>query len=54
MIAGEIKEEVLFCSQLGVIVQSIRDCAVWSHLPLALGSAVVAGSMVEVVGTVVD
>ena len=52
MIAGAIEEEVLFCSQLGVIEQSVRDCAVRSRLPLALGGAVVAGAMVEVVGTV--
>ena len=51
MIAGAIEEEVLFRSQLGVIEQSARDCAVRSRLPLALGSAVVAGTMVEVVGT---
>ena len=52
MIAGAIEEEVLFYSQLGVIEQSVRDCAVWSRLPLARGGAVVAGTMVEVVGTV--
>ena len=52
MIAGAIEEEVLFRSQLGVTKQSIRDCAVRSRLPLALGGAVVAGTMVEVVGTV--
>ena len=38
MIAGAIEEEVLFCSWLGVIKQSIR--------------AVVAGTMFEVEGTV--
>ena len=53
MTAGEIKDEVLFRSQLGVIEQSVRDCAVRSRLPFALGGAVVAGTMVEVVGTVV-
>ena len=47
-----MKEEVLFRSQLSVIEQSVRECAVWSRLPLALGSAVVAGTMVEVVRTV--
>ena len=52
MIAGAIEEKVLFCSQLGVIEQSVRDCAVWSRLPLTLGGAVIAGTMVEVVGTV--
>ena len=52
MIAGAIEEEVMFRSQLGVIEQSVRDCAVWSRLSLALGGAVVAGTMVEVVGTV--
>ena len=51
MIAGETKE-VMFRSQLGVIKQSVRDCAVRSHLPFALGGAVVDGTMVEVVGTV--
>ena len=50
MIAGAIEEEVLFCSQLGVIKQSVRDCAALSRLSLALGGAVVAGTMVEVVG----
>ena len=54
MIAGETKDEVLFRSQLGVIVQSARDCAVRNRLPLALGSVVVAGTMVEIVGTVVE
>ena len=54
MIAGEIKEEVLFRSQLGVIEQSVRNCTVRSRLPFALGGAVVAGTMVEVVGTVVE
>ena len=49
MIAEAI-EEVMFRSQRGVIEQSVRDCAVRSRLPLALG-AVVAGTMVEVVGT---
>ena len=52
MIAGASEEEVLFRSQLGVIEQSVRDCVVRSRLPLALGGAVVAGIMVEVVGTV--
>ena len=42
----------MFRSQLGVIEQSVRDCAIRSHLPLALGGAVVAGTVVEVVGTV--
>ena len=51
MIAGSIKEEAVFRSQLGVIEQSVRDCAVQSRLPLALGGAVVAGTVVEVVGT---
>ena len=54
MIAGEIKEEVLFRSQLGVIEQSGRDCVVRSRLPLAWGGAVVAETMVGVVGTVVE
>ena len=49
---GAIKEELLFRSQGGVIEQSVRDIAVRSRLPLALGGAVVAGTMVEVVGTV--
>ena len=52
MIAGAIEEEVLFRSQLGVIEQSVRDCAVRSRLPLVLGGAVVAGTMAEVVGIV--
>ena len=52
MIVGAVEEEVLFCSQLGVIEQSVRDCAVRSRLSLALGGAVVAGTMVEVVGAV--
>ena len=52
MIAGTIEEEVLFRSQRGVIEQSVRDCAVRSRLPSVLGGAVVAGTMVEVVGTV--
>ena len=52
MIAEAI-EEVMFRSQRGVIEQSVRDCEVRSRLPLALGGAVVAGTMVEVVGTVV-
>ena len=54
MIAGEIREKVLFFPQLGVIEQSVRDCAVWSHLPLALRGAVVSGTMVGIVGTVVE
>ena len=52
MISGAIKKRVLFRSQLGVIEQSVRDCAVRSRLPLALGGAEVAGTMVEVVGPV--
>ena len=52
MIAGAIEEDVMFRSQRGVIEQSVRDCVVRSRLPLALGGAVVAGTMVEVVGTV--
>ena len=52
MIAGTTKEEVRFRFQLGVIEQSFRDCAVRSSLPLALRGSVVAGTMVEVVGTV--
>ena len=52
MIAGAIEEEVMFRSKLGVIEQSVRDCAVWSRLSLALRGTVVAGTMVEVVGTV--
>ena len=52
MIAGEIKEEVMFRSQLGVIEQSAHDCAVRSRFLLALGGAVVAGTMFEVVETV--
>ena len=51
MVAGAIKE-VMFRSQLGVIEQSVLDCAVRSCLPLALGGAVVAETMVEAVGTV--
>ena len=54
MIAGEIKEQVLFRSQLGVIEQCARGCAVRSRLPLALGGAVVVGTMVEVIETVVE
>ena len=54
MIAGALKEEVLFCSQLDVIEQSVCDRAVWSRLPLALGGAVVAGTMVKAAGTVVE
>ena len=42
MIAGAVEEEVPFRSQLGVIEQSFRDCAVQGRLPLALGGAVVA------------
>ena len=46
VIAGEIKEEVLVL---------VRDYyAVRSRLPLALGGAVVTGTMVEVVGTRVE
>ena len=52
MIAEAIEEEVLFCSQLGVIEQPVRNCVVRSRLLLALGGAVAAGTMVEVVGTV--
>ena len=52
MIAEAIEEEVLFRSQRGIIEQSVRDCAVRSRLPFALGRAVVVGTMVEVVGTV--
>ena len=52
MVAGAIEEEVLLRSQLGVIEQSVRDCTVRSRLLLALRGAVVAGTMVEVVGTV--
>ena len=52
MITGAIKEEVMFRSQLDVIEQSVRDCAVRSRLPLALGGAAVAGTMIEVFGTV--
>ena len=52
MIAGAIEEQVRFRFQLGVIEQSVRDCAVRSSLPLALGDSVVAGTMVAVVGTV--
>ena len=52
MIAGAIEEEVMFHSQRGVIEQSVRDCAIRSRLPLALGGAVVAGTMAEIVGTV--
>ena len=52
MIAGAIEEDVMFRSQRGAIEQSVRDCVVRSRLPLALGGAVVAGTMVEVVGTV--
>ena len=52
MIAGAIEGGLMFHSQLGVIEQSVRDCAVRSRLPLALGGAVVVGTMVEVVGTV--
>ena len=52
MIAGANEKEVLFRSQLGVIEQFVRDCAVRSRLPLALEGAVVAGTTVEVVGTV--
>ena len=52
VIAEAIEEEVLFFPQLGVIEQSVRDFAVRSRLPLALGGAVVAETMVEVVGTV--
>ena len=52
MIAGAVEEKVMFRSQLGVIEQSVRDCAARSRLPLALKGAVVAGTMVEVVGTV--
>ena len=37
-----------------MIEQSVRDCAVWSYLPLALGGAVVAGTMVEVVGAMIE
>ena len=53
MIAGEIKQEFLFRSQLGVIKQSVHDCSFRRHLPLALDGAVVAGTM-EVVGTVTE
>ena len=52
MIAGAIEEEVLFSSQLGVIEQPVRHCAVRSRLPLVLRGAVVTETMVEVVGTV--
>ena len=45
MIAGAIEEEVMFRSQLCVIEQSVRDCVVWSRLPLALGGVVVAGTV---------
>ena len=51
MIAEAI-EGVMFRSQRGVIEKSVRDCEVRSRLPLALEGAVVAGTMVEVVGTV--
>ena len=44
----------MFRSQIGVNKQSVRDCAFRSHLSLALGGAVVAGTMVEVIGTVVE
>ena len=54
MIAGEIKQEFLFRSRLGVIKQSVHDCAVRRHLPLALDDAVFAGTMDEVVGTVAE
>ena len=46
MITGASEEEVMFRSQLGVIEQSVCDYAVWNRLPLALGGAVVAGTMV--------
>ena len=52
MIAEAVEKEVLFRSKLGAIEQSVRDCAVRSRLPLGLGGAAVAGTMVEVVGTV--
>ena len=52
MIAESVKVEVTFRSQLGVIEQPVRDCAVRSRLPLALGGAVVAETVVEVLGTV--
>ena len=52
MISGAIEGELRFRSQLGVSEQSVRDCAVRSSLPLALGGSAVAGTMVEVVGTV--
>ena len=42
----------MFRSQLGVNEQSVRDCAVRRYVLLALGGAVVAGTMVKVVGTV--
>ena len=49
-----MEEEVPFRPQLGVIEQSVRHCAVRSRLPLALGGAVVAGTIVKVFGTVVE
>ena len=52
MITGSVKEEITSRSQIDVIEQSVRDCAVRSRLPLALRGAVVAGTVVEVVGTV--
>ena len=52
MIGGAIEEEVRFRSYIGVIGQCVRYCAVRSRLSLASGGDVVAGTMVEVVGTV--
>ena len=44
----------MFRSQIGVIKQSVRASAFRSRLSLALGGAVVAGIMVEDIGTVVE
>ena len=44
----------MFRPQIGLIKQSVRASAFRSRLSLALGGAVVAGSMVENVETVVE
>ena len=54
MIAGASKDDVLFRSQLSVIEQSVRDCAVRIRLPFAPGGAGGTRTMAEVVGIVVE
>lgn len=53
MTAGAIEEEVLWFVQLVEIEQSVLDCAARIPLALALGRAVVARTIVVLIGALV-